>query len=322
MNQSHGYRVRFRFRLEKKLNIKNKEYRFNIGAHEVVLAPQLPDQDISDNEWLVMNSRGFGSHAEAQTFAKALKCACEVSSVAARLGIDSGTDLPTAGLSQSMKERVKEQSGLIIRDNIHGLDVFLDDPNVRIVHMTATGTVRAPPDRFVGDLAELFESVEKASQRTRDVVLLLNYALLRPEPVAQIVFAFSAVEMLGQDEDWSNEQRRLLNELASSALQIEIGSTQEREEVATAIRKHIHRVSLRQGVMRLLTSLDLEHLKPIWDKLYAERSTLIHGLAPKPGIDYSNLAHKCVGLCGQILLKVISQEIPAAIKYVPVLYES
>lgn len=322
MSNSNNYRVRFRFRLQKKLNIKEKEYRLKVGVHDVVLSPQLPDVDISDSEWLVMNAKGFDRQEDANNFAKTLRHACEVSSVASRLGIDAGKDLPTSGFGKLVKDRVRQQSGLLLRDNVHGVDVFLDDPNVRIGHFAATGTVRASPDRFLGDINELFESAEKTSQRTKDIVLLLNYALLRPEPVAQIVFAFSAVEMLGQDEDWSNDQRRLLERLAGLALELEVGSPSERHEVATAIRKNMHRLSLRQGVMRLLASLDLIHLKRIWDDLYSERSTLIHGLAPKPGIDYGNLAHRSVGLCGQILLTAVSREVPGASKHILVLYET
>ncbi len=322
MGSSDRYRVRFRFRLEKKLNIVEKEYRFDVQNRLVILSSPLPDVDISDSEWLVMNVRGFDCQEKADAFARSLKSACEVSSVAARLGIDSGTDLPTSGFGQVVKDQVREQSGLILRDNVHGLDVFIDDPNVRIAHFSATATVRASPDRFLGGLDELFEPFEKASQRTKEIVLLLNYALLRPEPVAQIVFAFSAVEMLGQDADWSSDQRRMLNELAASASNMKIGSVTEREEIATAIGKSLYRLSLRQGVMRLLTSLNLPHLKPTWDNLYSERSSLIHGLAPKPGIDYSQLAYRAVSLCGQILLTAIAREVPGVNKHVHMLYEA
>jgi hypothetical protein len=141
--------VRFRFRLQKKLNIGDKEYRFSVRERHVILSPQLPNVDISDSEWLVMNTTGFECQEQAEAFARKLKSACEVSSVAARLGIDSGTDLPTSGFGKLVKDRVREQSGLILRDNVHGLDVFLDEPNVRIAHFSATGIVRASPDRFL-----------------------------------------------------------------------------------------------------------------------------------------------------------------------------
>jgi hypothetical protein len=187
--------------------------------------------------------------------------------------------------------------------------------------MSAIGTVRAMRDRFLSDLNGLFEASNPASQKTKDIVLLLNYALLRSEPVAQIVFAFSAVEMLGQQETWSNNQKRIIDELVVAVQRTRIGSVDEREEVIDVINKSLHKLSLRQGVMRLLTSLNLNHLKKNWDKLYQERSSLVHGLAPKPGVDYSVLASESINLCGHILLNAISREIPEATKYIDVLYQ-
>ena len=64
--------------------------------------------------------------------------------------------------------------------------------------MDATGIVHAAPDPFLNDLDEIVRAAVTPSQRVADVILLLNYALLRPEPVAQIVFAVSAVESLGR----------------------------------------------------------------------------------------------------------------------------
>jgi len=320
-SSTETFRARFRFRLQKKLNLKAKEYRLEVGTCGVLLTPQLPERDICNSEWLVMNTRSFESEEEARAFGQKLKTACEVSSVGARLGIASGVDLPTSRFGKIVKDHVSEQSGILLRNNVHGVDVFPDNPNVRIGHFSPTVTVLAGPDPFLADINRLFGVVENTSQRTRDIVLLLNYALMRPEPVAQIVFAFSAVEMLGQNEEWSADQKQLLNQLADSAQNHVIGSAQEREEVAEAIRKGMHRLSLRQGVLRLLTCLHLDHLKPIWDDLYGKRSALVHGLAPKPGADYRELAHKTVSLCGQVLLKAVATEVMGANSHVEEFYE-
>jgi hypothetical protein len=320
VKNTESYRARFRFRLLKKLNLEAHEHRINVSGRDVTLSPAAPDIAIRDSEWLVMNVRGFDSAEDAKAFATNLKAACEASSIATRLGIDSGVDLPTAGLGQQVRERVREQSGLLIRDNVHGIDVFPDDSNVRILNFSASGSILAAPDPFLADLNSLHHTAANTSRKTKDVILLLNYALMRPEPVAQIVFAISAVEMLGQQEDWSDDQRRLLSELASAAERAEIGTPDERAEVAAAIGTSVHKLSLRQGVLRLLASLGLTHLKREWDDLYTQRSTLIHGLAPKPGADYGGLASKAVSLCGQILLKVVATEVALANRYVDKYY--
>jgi hypothetical protein len=40
------------------------------------------------------------------------------------------------------------------------------------------------PDPFLADLDDLFKVVDSSARRTDDIALLLNYALIRPEPVA------------------------------------------------------------------------------------------------------------------------------------------
>jgi hypothetical protein len=314
------YRVRFRFRVRKKLNIKDREHRFRVGDRDVVISATPEGLAIGDSEWLVMNVRGFGSLDEAQDFAGRLKLAAEVSSASTRLGVDAGRDRATLSLSTVVKESIREKTGSFVRDNIHGVDVFEDDPNVWFPAMQATGTVRNNAEPFLSDLTSLLGLPSEISRQTLDIVLLLNTTLMVAHPVAQIVFAFSAVEMLGQQHDWTSDQRQLIESLAQAAESADIGTDLERREVADAIKRGTHRVSLRQGVMRLLKSLDLEHLRARWDDLYGQRSSLVHGLAPTPGADYGQLAGDAVSLCGFILLKAIAREIPLADRHAALLY--
>ena len=316
------YRVRFRFRLQKKLNINAIEHRFEVDTREVVISPQRPDTPINQNEWLIMNARGFDYENDAREFAAKLKAAAEISSVAVRLGIDAGIDTRTSGLGQAFRDHVRTQTGIVARDNVHGIDVFLDDQNVRIVHWPLTGSVLSEPEPFLSDLTTFFDAADTLSQNAKDIVLLLNYALMRPEPVAQIIFATSAVEMLGQQEKWSADQACLLEKLASVAEDEEIGTAEERREVSIAIKRNVHKIGLRQGVLRLLDQLDLSSLKGEWDAVYGERSTLVHGLAPKPGAQYNDLAFRTVSLCGQILLKVIAKEVASASRHIDKFYKT
>jgi hypothetical protein len=313
------WRARLRFRVQKRIRIDANEHRLYIAGHEVVLTTPTRDLKIIDSEWLIMNARGFAGEAEAWQFGHRLKTAVEVSAVAARLGVDTGWNRATSVLGKVIKDALT-QEGAYVRDNIHGLDVFPDHPNTRIFTMNATAIVHAAPDPFLSDLDEIVRAAVTPSQRVVDVIRLLNYALLRPEPVAQIVFAVSAVESLGQDERWSKDQKQLLREIAAAAEQSSTGTEAERQEVADAIRKSLHRLTLRQGVFRLLNRLDLQDLKKPWDDLYAERSTLVHGLAPQPGEDYADLARRTVSLCGQILLKSAAAEIPQADRHVARIY--
>lgn len=319
MNANKNFRVRFRFRLRKKLGIQHKKYEFEIDSKTVTLSPQTPDLNICESEWLVINGSGFKSKSDAIEFAEKLKLVCEISSVSSRIGVDSGLDIATSGFGEIVREHF-EQQGIIPRDNIHGVDIFEDNSNIRFININGNVSVFAASEPFLGDISLFFESICDVSRETKDTILLLNYALMRPDPVAQIVFSISAVEMLGQSEDWSSNQKELINQLSISCNSYGIGTEVERAEVADAISKGLFKLSLRQGVMRLLAKLDLMHLKKQWDLIYSKRCTLIHGLAPTPGVDYGSFANEVVNLCGYILLTSISKEIPEANKHISKFY--
>ncbi len=316
------YRARIRFRVAKQLNVADSKYPFKVAGQEALMQSPTEGTSIHDSEWLVINTRGFADDADARIFGRNLQASLHLASAVTRLGLDPGQDLPTSGLAQHVKQHIAEKTGAKVRDNVHGLDVFVDDPNVTIFNFQATGVVRVNPDPFLSLTAELHGVVEGMSEEARDIVLLLNFALMRPEPVAKIIFCISAVEMLGQEEHWSDAQKAMLKQLANSVQAIAVGSEQERSEVADAIKRGLHRLSLRQGVLRLLDRLNLSHLRRSWDAIYGERSRLVHGLAPVPGARYEDLADRTVSLCGQILLTRVAQEVPAIKKHINAFYLS
>jgi hypothetical protein len=53
------YRVRYRFRVQKKLSVSEQELRLRVSDREIVISAPTPDTKIEDDEWIVMNARGF-----------------------------------------------------------------------------------------------------------------------------------------------------------------------------------------------------------------------------------------------------------------------
>ncbi len=128
------------------------------------------------------------------------------------------------------------------------------------------------------------------------------------EPLAQMVLSFSAVEELGQNEKWKETQEALIIELAVAAEKSSKGTSQERAEVAQAIRKGLFPLSLRQGAMRLLLGLGLDFLRKEWDRLYGVRSGLYHGTARLSDSEISQAAQDTVTLCGRVILGIVAKD--------------
>jgi hypothetical protein len=192
--------------------------------------------------------------------------------------------------------------------NVHGLSILPDDDNTRfpVIHFQAT--VTADPEHLTSALKELGENGELFFGTASNAVRVLNLALMTSEPLAQMVLCFSAVEELGQTEKWSETQEALIEDVAVTAEESTKGTAQDRAEVAQAIQKGLFRLSLRQGVMRLLSSLGLDHLRTEWDRLYAVRSGLFHGTDRLSDAEINNAALDTVTLCGRVILAIVAKE--------------
>jgi hypothetical protein len=279
------YRICLRVRAGSTLHVEEAQYSFPVAGRDVLVEAQKKGTPIIRSNWLTLTARGFASESRAEEFGFRFRSALETAAAASRMGIDIARDLEIS----------------IDRTNVIDFDT-----------LEATAIVSSPPDVVFAQIGELFDTSVNPSVETNRVLLLLNAALMQREPVARVVFAISAVEMLGQrDSKWSDDQKRLIEKSAVCVEQSDIGQPPERDEVADAIRRGLYRDSLRVGVHRLLTSLGLAHLNKQWDNVYDERSALFHARNPQAGADYRDLATRAVTLCGYILLTWVAQEIPA-----------
>lgn len=310
-NQETNYRMRLRFRLAKSFASEELEKSILIDGRQVIIKSRTRGEALSEAKWVIAGANGFVNEDEARAFGKRLRHAIHFAALVDRNGVDCGRDLATCSYSDELKTAVYKNTGEKLRDDIHGIDVFVNDGTAAFLSIQMTGVVRAQVDPFLSDLRQFYPWTEKVTPKVERILIMLHSVLTNQEPVAQIVLAISTVEQLGQDQQLSSGQKELLSKLASMALASDDVSLDEAHEIADAVSK-IHKLGLRQGVMRLLSATDLRHLKNEWDAIYGERSKLVHGLAPVPGVDYAPLADRTVNLCVRVLHRLMQVEIGAA----------
>lgn len=303
---SAQFRVRLRIRLAKALNSTNTCEILIVSGREVKLKAEEKDAPLSEATWVQLLSSGFQTEAEARAFGEVLRKKVEIASFASRLGADVGIDETTTWCSEEWALSLGLiQPGERLLPNIHGVTVMPDDDLNRIPFGSPKVTVRADPAQLLGAIAELPDELP-TTMIAANGIRLLNLALMTNEPLAQIVLAFSAVEELGQDEDWTDEQRNLLEELEQQVRSKALDA--EHAEVADALHRSLHRVGLRQGVMRVLSRLHLTQLRKDWDRLYGLRSGLFHGAAKFTTNELNELALEAVTLCGKVLLAQLRRD--------------
>jgi hypothetical protein len=308
MNRTQTFRARLRVRLGKSLTSDNLALFVGAGGREVEIKSQNKDEALRKAKWVIFSSGGFHSEAEAQAFGEQLRTIVGIVGVCARLGIDVGDDKPTTWISEEWARGL----GLIsteerVHPNVHGLTVHPDDGLSKFAAATFEAVVTASPDQLIEAVESLGVVLPHSLSAAKTGVLLLNRALMSSEPLTQVVLAISVVEALGQDEEWTDNQRAILNRSAEN-LEAGEGIESENREIADALRRSVHRIGLRQGVLRVLVRLQLEHLKKDWDRLYSLRSSVFHGTSHLNENEISQLAQDCLTLCGKIVIALLKQE--------------
>jgi hypothetical protein len=152
-------------------------------------------------------------------------------------------------------------------------------------------------------MAEIAEGCRADFSAAKCGVRILNLALINSQPLAQIALSLSAVESLGQNEMWTEKQIALIRELATIA-DGSSNSDAESKEVADALRRGLHRIGLRQGVMRIFADLGLQHLRGEWDRVYRARSGLFHGTLTITDAEIGQLAIDAITLCSRVILTI------------------
>lgn len=304
-----GFRIRLRVRIAKGLTTESTSLHVIVANKAVTITSQNKEEPLNKAKWIVLNAGGFSTEEQARQFGTRLRSILQLAALSSRLGVDAGEDKPTSWVNEDFARSM----GLIkdherIAPNVHGLAILPDDDNTRFPIINAEATVTADPEQFLSALRESGENHEIGFGPAADAVRLLNLALMTSEPLAQMVLTFSAVEELGQNEKWSDVQEALIKHLAQAAEAATEGTAAEREEVARSIRNGLFPLSLRQGVMRLLSRVGLDHLRKEWDRLYGIRSGIFHGTARLSDSEMSQAAVDTITLCGQIVLAIVAKD--------------
>jgi hypothetical protein len=277
-------------------------------------------QPLKNSSWVAMSASGFDTPELALAFGQRMKLSVQLIAARNRLGADCGAEKTLATLGNVFRDEIFKQHGVWVRNSVHGLDVFEDHERVQFASGSVFMQTSIDKASFFNEVMKHYPHVGTLTPMAQKILLLLNVALMTGEPVSQAVFAISAVEMIGQEESWNKPQLLAIQRLAKLAKEDETLTVEEANEIAGAIERGLHKVSLRQGVLRLLKRLNLSHLKTDWDALYGERSAVVHGLAPEAGKSYDGLAFKAITLCGHILMTALSEEVPAISTSIEQLY--
>ena len=263
---------------------------------------------ISDTDWIVVEACGFLSESEARQFGERLRLLVTIAGLCSHLGIDAGRDATLGQFSKHALRKMGFEDDLRVPPEIHGVLVLPDDGKSQFIYASASLSVTSDPGQLLEAVEQLSDNsasfdAAKYPDSLINSLRLLNLAMIADDRRAKIVLAIAAVEGLIRDEKWSARQRQWFTDTVAS---LRGQDDDELREIADALAsQRMHRLSLRQGVFRLLNENGLEDYKSRWDDLYGRRSGLFHGTLVLDRQDTNRLANDTVKLCVTIVLAIL-----------------
>lgn len=269
-----GFRFRLKFRAAKRIESTAQEINFEVPglARPATLINATKDQSISDGNWLCVRSRGYPRREEAERSGKLMADTLLLAGAERWTGIDVGFDHALSGSSQNIKAKLAEQ-GIVLRDDIFGLDVF-EDVEVCILQSQANLTGLVDPDyflRFMRDLATLAAFMD---DRSRMSVRLINDALFPLTTEVRLIILMTAIESL-----WESPKRKASVVALVDALLAHLGILEGDKSDKADVAKRIADIrveSISRTCRDRITALLGEERAAEFGKLYNIRSRFAH----------------------------------------------
>jgi hypothetical protein len=306
---STAYGVRFEFLVSTYLDVDSDHLDFEMAGQPMVLKA-VHDELIKDASEVTIGARGFCTETEAREFGDRLQKATTLAATKTGLGIDVGMNQTRSSVSKSIRDRIYQEHGRVLRDRIHGVDVFAAEEPVHTLVVRAFGTVRIQPRTFLDELeASYLAWPDTVSERLTNALRIHSQANQMADNLSRMLLGIAAVEVLASDEDWSEKQRELLRSFEVNALNYPDASETEVEEVISQLR-NLRKLSVGEGFRRLLRRLRCEAIWPEWRKVYHARSRILHGDMPREEVVAT--IGETMKLSRMIILTAAALEIPGA----------
>lgn len=270
------YLMRFEFRVTTYFNIAARNFEFELAGRPAVLRA-VQDRPLKETGAVTIQVTGFESEIEAREFGYRVQRASTLTATKTDLGIDVGDNVVRTSASALMREQFYKAHGRVLRNRVHGIDVYPETPPSNTIVVEGRGTVLTTPEIFLRELDASFEGwSHPVAVELEHSLRLRAEANIASDNLVRMILAIASVEALTPDETWTDKQTEMLQWFATNAANFLDATPQDIEEVVERITGQ-RKLSVNQGFRRLFLRLGVQHLWTEWSKVYNIRSKILHG---------------------------------------------
>lgn len=230
-------------------------------------APRAPGVD----QWITIKSCGYATREQAQANAVRLKDTILIIG-ASGLGTDFGVNRTRSSVSDDIKENIRTKFGTIIRDEVHGIDIF-EDGDVRHFEVSAVLSVHTELADFSKRLREAGVLTELSSI-ARTGAELINDSLFPMPDEARFLLRISAIEAMCKQAQRSKAILDLIDQLITAMPSLT--SDSHAAETLGNMLREARRQSVRQACLGKIRERLGDASAKEFDRLYGLRSDYVH----------------------------------------------
>jgi len=213
--KSYGFRLKFHLPAGRTFRGVHPRRRLHLEAVKgrvyLVKLPQPRRHRFGARTKHVLLGMRFDSYKTALACGTRLKRALSLFAAQWRIGVDVGQDRATASTSRAVKDLVAAQQGFQLLDDVHGLDVYCEQPLVRRFGMEAYGATTYIIDDYEDSLRDLYTAQVTFTPKQRLALDLYNLSHFENDAKTRLLTLVTVVEVLATRAKRSPAVRALLS---------------------------------------------------------------------------------------------------------------
>jgi hypothetical protein len=260
---------------------ENKDIEFSLTNSRVASLHSIDADKFSESTKFVILSGGYSTEEEALEYGFKVKDAVLCYGVKFRVGVDVGNDRASGFLSKFVKDKIFEEQGVKMIDDVHGVTAYSEEHPTSSISVSATGLINARASDFFADqIITLLGNDIKIADQIKFAMELMTSSFFESSPRSRFLTLILAAESILTPYDRPVEVHALADELKKHAKASAITESDKNSILGSLnwLYKDSISTSLRKMATRYLPGKSYDGIpSEIFIKsCYDARSKLVH----------------------------------------------
>ncbi len=275
------FRLRFHIAHKGLITGEYKDIEFSLPNGRVASFHSIDAAIFSEATKFVILSGGYSTEEEALEYGFRVKDAVLCYGVKFRVGVDVGNDKASGFLSQFIKNKIFEEQGVRMIDDVHGVTAYSEEHPTSSMSVSATGLINARASDFFADqIITLLGNDIKINDQIKLAMELMTSSFFDAYPRSRFLTLILAAESILTPHDRPADVQALVDELKRYTKDSEITESEKNSILGSL--NWLYKDSISKSLQKMATqylpekSYDGISSEVFIQRCYNARSKLVH----------------------------------------------